>query len=107
LLYALLDKLKTISVEHLEAALAVWRYNAESVEMLFGENSGDPLADRLYQLLASGPMKTKEFHRHVKNTGSEIGTALQQLERSGLIQKVKSTQTGRGRQADTWERSKP
>ena len=47
LIYALLDRSQTIMPEHLEAALEVWRYCAESAAYIFGKRSGDPIADEI------------------------------------------------------------
>ena len=103
LLYALLDESSTIRCEHIEAGLAVWQYNEESVRMLFKDKSGSALADTLYRLLGKGPMKTKEFHSHINETGENIRTALEQLVCDGLVRKKEVKQKGRGRPAEMWE----
>jgi hypothetical protein len=103
LLYTLMDKSKLIRVEHLLAALAVWDYNVKSAEMLFKNNSGSALADRIYRLLRTGPMKTAEFHSHMNETGENIREALEQLEKNGRVQKTTHPQKGRGRPAEIWE----
>jgi hypothetical protein len=51
LLYAVLDCSRTISVEHLRAALAVWDYSEASCRHIFGDQLGDPLADDLLRIL--------------------------------------------------------
>jgi hypothetical protein len=51
MIYALLDRSDTIRVEHVEAALAVWRYCEESAYALFGKLLGDPDADRIEDAL--------------------------------------------------------
>ena len=45
LIYALTDGAGEITVEHLEAALAVWRYAERSAMFVFGDAVGDPVAD--------------------------------------------------------------
>ena len=47
LLYALLDGKRAIDVDHLEAAWALWQYCRQSAEVLFGDHSVNPDADRL------------------------------------------------------------
>src|SRR5262249_38640814 len=55
MLYALLDKSELIRAEHLAAALALWQYATQSVEHVFGDSLGDPLADDLLRLLRAAP----------------------------------------------------
>ena len=47
LIYALLDQSEKIGKAHLEAALDLVRYQAESVRFIFGDALGDPIADRI------------------------------------------------------------
>ncbi len=42
LIYALLDSSPVITLPHLEAALALWRYARDSTRWVFGESLGDP-----------------------------------------------------------------
>lgn len=54
--YALLDGSRTIDVEHVRAAWAMWTYCRDSVSYIFGESIGDPTADRLLRgLRGAGP----------------------------------------------------
>jgi hypothetical protein len=99
-------KQRGIQVEHLNAALAVWDYCEASARMLFGDKSGNPLADRLYQLLANGPMNAGEFFGHTNQPADAIRSALTYLERSGRVRMTKVHWTGRGRPAERWERIK-
>jgi hypothetical protein len=52
-MYAVLDCSPLISVEHLNAALALWDYGEASVRHIFGDALGDPLADDLLRMLRS------------------------------------------------------
>ena len=61
LIDALLDIEKMILVRHLEAAIAIWKYNLDSVAMLFGDRSGNTLADRVYQLLGNSTVLDLSF----------------------------------------------
>ncbi len=51
LTYALLDRSRDVDLAHLEAALALWDYAERSAVYLFGESTGDPLADELLRYL--------------------------------------------------------
>ena len=55
LLYALVDGSATIGLPHLDAALALWDYAAASVAWIFGDLTGDPLADTIHTALTSHP----------------------------------------------------
>lgn len=47
ILYALLDRSRIISAEHLTAAIAAWEYAEASCRYIFGEATGDAVADAL------------------------------------------------------------
>jgi len=51
MLYALLDNAKLVDVVHLDAALAVWDYCADSARYIFGKRLGDPTADSILDAL--------------------------------------------------------
>lgn len=104
LIYALLDESDFIRREHLEAALAVWQYNEESVKALFKQKSGNTLADKLYRLLGNGPMMTKEFHKHTNEPAAVIREALGFLMEAGRIEMTKISPKGAGRPAEQWQR---
>jgi hypothetical protein len=55
LIYALLDLSERICLEHLQAALAVWRYSAASARWIFGDALGDPTADELWSAAKERP----------------------------------------------------
>lgn len=62
LIYALLDSSPIITVDHLAAALASWEYAEASVKSLFGDLTGDAVADRILGLLrSSGAMTQTEI----------------------------------------------
>lgn len=90
LVYALTDASPTIEVRHLEAAWALWRYSAASVEHIFGTTLGDETADRLLAAIREAGAKGLDragqyaaFGRHVE--GYELDRARGELERQGLI----------------------
>jgi hypothetical protein len=55
-IYAALDSTSIVSCHHLEAALAVWRYCEASAKCIFGDSTGNPVADQLLTALHDGPM---------------------------------------------------
>jgi hypothetical protein len=103
-LYAILDRAEAIAAEHLLAALAVWRYCADSVRWVFGDATGDPVADAIIEALRTrGPMTRTAigelFGRHIDRGRIERG--LVTLEQLGRIKRSKVA-TG-GRPVETWE----
>jgi 5S rRNA maturation endonuclease (ribonuclease M5) len=46
-LYALLYGRREVDVEHLEAAIAVWRFARRSIDLIFGGSTGNPDLDKL------------------------------------------------------------
>jgi hypothetical protein len=99
LIYALLDRKKSVTPDHLRAALAVWRYAADSAALLFGNALGDPTADTLLLHLRAKPegLTRKAIHdafsRH--RTADEIDRALKVLSERGLASFEKEPTGGR------------
>jgi hypothetical protein len=104
MLYALLDRSAVITRTHLEAALACWRFVEESTKHVFGDATGDTLADELLRLLRSCPGGlsrndlTNYLSRH--QPSNRIGQALGLLLQHRLA-RCEYRQTG-GRQAEWW-----
>jgi hypothetical protein len=104
LIYALLDGAKSIDVPHLEAALVVWRYCEASARLLFANKQGSSVAERILQLLRSGPMKGGQFYSHIMpDKHGQIPPSLERLEMEGLIRKLSVPRQGPGRPAVVWE----
>jgi hypothetical protein len=100
--YAVLDGSLTIEVEHLEAALAAWRYCEESALLIFGDATGDPIADRLLSEIRKagdegldGTRQRDLFGRHA--SGARLDQARAALEAKGLIISVQARTGGRPR----------
>jgi hypothetical protein len=53
--YALLDGTATITVQHVQSAWAAWQYADASVTYIFGDDSGDPVQERILKALVSEP----------------------------------------------------
>lgn len=104
-IYALLDGGSLVEPVHLRAALSVWRYSEASAEHVYGNASGDPVADEigaaLHQAGSEGMTRTEvsaRFGRH--ETSSRIGAALAALKLKGLV-RLEREQTG-GRPTERW-----
>jgi len=98
-IYAVFDKSQTIRKEHLLAALALWDYAEASARYIFGDATGDWVADRILQAAreSDGGLSRTEirdiFSRHV-NEG-RIERALSLLERNRMTKMVKEASGGR------------
>lgn len=98
-LYAVLDLSSSIEAEHLEAALAVWRYAEGSARFIFGDATGNPIADRIAAALEEKPdgMSRTEvrdlFKRH--QSKARLDGALALLEKSGKARRETAETTGR------------
>lgn len=106
LCYALLDSSHVIRLAHLNAALALWDYAEASARYIFGDATGDAVADRILSALRSqGPISETDiystlFHRNTKAT--RIHQALAMLQRVRLISASIVEETG-GRKKTMWE----
>ncbi len=106
LIYSLLDRDESIDAAHLTAALGVMRYVEESARHVFGDATGDPLADAIDDLLRTAPGGIGQldlihhFDRH--KSKAELARALGQLVAAGRVRSEK-TATG-GRPRVTWYR---
>lgn len=104
LIYAVLDHADTISVAHLQGALALWDYAARSGAYVFGDTLGDRVADEIWQAVCDhdGPITRSEirdlFERN--KAKAEIDAALSTLVAAGRIER--RTLPGRGRPTEVW-----
>jgi Protein of unknown function (DUF3987) len=105
LLYALLDQSHTIEHAHLEAALALWDYCEASARYIFGDFTGDPVADAILRALrnaGSDGMGRWEisnlFSRHA--SADKVQAALGKLLADGKTHR--QMQTGKGRPREVW-----
>jgi hypothetical protein len=104
LTYALLDRSAVIGGPHLLAALACWDYVEASVFHVFGDSTGDPVADELLQLLRANPAGltrndlTNYLGRHQPSDriGRAVGLLLQHR-----LARCERQETG-GRPAERW-----
>ena len=102
LIYALIDCSDVIQTEHVWAACAVLDYSVASAAFLFGNETGNRVADRLLRGLLTvypsgldGTDQRKLFSNHISAT--ELGGARSRLEKLGLITTVEEKSGGRSR----------
>jgi hypothetical protein len=103
-LYAVADLTAVVAVEHLEAALALWQYAAESVRFIFGDSLGNPAADELLVALKMSPeglSRTRIYHYFNGHRSSlELRRAL------GLLQSLRLAHCKQikteGRPSESW-----
>ena len=89
LLYAQLDGVRSITSEHLTAAIAVWEYAEASAGFIFGSALGDPIADAILRALrangSQGMTRTQIRDLFQRNQSSErIGAALKLISGANL-----------------------
>jgi len=101
-LYALLDRSSLIRREHMNAALAVWRYCEDSARYIFRDALGEPVADAILAALKeSREGLTRNDIREMfrRNKSSErIGHALALLQEQGKVAMRKEQTDGRPRE---------
>jgi hypothetical protein len=106
MIYALLDCSSVIEVEHLLAALEVWRFCNESAAHIFGNATGNRTADRILAALSATPDGLTRsavsglFDGH-KNA-RVLDEALELLAAGGLAVAEQKATGGTGRPATTW-----
>jgi hypothetical protein len=105
LIYAVLDRSPAIRVEHLAAGVAVWEYAERSVACIFGDATGNPLADDLLKVLkaaAPGGLTRTDLHAVTgrNHPADRIGHALGALLEAGRV-RSETRETG-GRPAEVW-----
>jgi hypothetical protein len=86
--YALLDCSSTIRVEHVAAALAIWKYCEASARYIFGGRTGDRIADKILRELRVHPEGLSRteirdlFKRH--KSEDQVSSALRRLSEARL-----------------------
>jgi hypothetical protein len=101
LIYALLDGCSDVGEDHVRAALAVWAYSEQSVAHIFGDATGDPVADRILSALREREKLTRTdirdlFGKHSK--AERIERALALLVSAGLARSEKESTGGKPRE---------
>jgi hypothetical protein len=101
-LYALLEQSEVITLEHLEAALALWRYCEDSARYIFGNKTGNKIADTIYAALLGaedGLTKTQIRDLFQRNaSANQVNAALKLLIELGKVEFIKEETEGRPRE---------
>jgi len=92
LIYALSDGERTINIEHLQAALALWDYAARSASWALQGATGDPLAEHIHAALKNHPGGL---------TRSQISDTLQHNQPATAIQRALDALLVAGRASST------
>lgn len=105
-LYAVGDMSYVVKPTHLNAALEVWRYCADSARFVFGASLGDPVADELDAALlhagCEGRTRTEIRDLFNKNARkAEVDRALTLLIEHGRVRRDYE-RTGSGRPVERW-----
>jgi len=102
-IYALLDCSYIIETEHLKAALALWDYAERSTKYIFGDATGDDVADEILAALKQRPqgMTRTDIRDHFsRHRGTRVSQGLLVLEKAFHAHCQKEP-TG-GRPCETW-----
>jgi len=103
-IYALLDCSATVRVQHLRAALALWKYAEDSARYIFGNASGDAVTEKIYSELSAvaGGLSRTELNarlgHHVRS--GDITSSLAALQRENRAT-MSQERTG-GRNVERW-----
>jgi hypothetical protein len=109
LLYALTDCATEITVEHLEAALAMWRFSEASARLIFGDLIGEKHADAILLALRGSPVTGmtrtdiyRQFNCNIRL--DKIEPALLKLKGIGKVRCEQRAAAGgaAGRPAEVW-----
>jgi hypothetical protein len=96
-LYAALDGTDAIQLPQLMAALAVWEYCEASARYIFGDATGDPIAERILEALRFGELNRTGinalFQRHVSSAW--VAQALSFLLSAGKVRWERRETEGR------------
>jgi len=101
-----INESQSIEAEHLEAALAVWDYAEESACYIFGDATGDVVADQILEALRAalpdGMSRTEISHLFRRHQSAQrIGQALTLLAKTGRAYCKRVKDTG-GRPSERW-----
>lgn len=99
MIYAVSDLSEKIRIEHLKAAIALWKYSEESCFKLFGKRSGDFNADKILAFISRPPFKvsrsniTHKIFSKNKST-EEVEQVIRYLEDLGFIHRSYESENG-------------
>lgn len=109
LIYCLLDGMTTISVEHLEAAVALWRYCEQSARYIFQGRQTDGVAEKIITALSEKSMTSTEIHRLLANhvNKDRLSAVLSQLKGSNQIESERFRTEGQKKPSTIWKLKSP
>ena len=104
-IYAVMDESKTIEKGHLMAALALWEYAEQSARYIFGDATGDPVADQILEGLRAagkdGMTRTEISNLFGRNKSADrIAQALTELLKLSRARRAQEETAGRA--AERW-----
>jgi hypothetical protein len=109
MVYALMDCSNEITYRHLAAAFSVWQFNERVVKRLYGDGTGDVLADSILVHLREAPRESLtrseisgKLGHHVQ--AAQIQVALKMLTELGMVQCDEFSTAGRPLQV--WRHAK-
>jgi hypothetical protein len=103
MIYAKLDGVSIIEVDHFERAYAFWQYCQASAKMIFGGGTVDPDETKLLDALKSGPKTNTSIRHDVFNNHASKETLAKLLMKLKLQGKIVDEQRkGKGRPLTTW-----
>ncbi len=105
--YAVLDLSPEVRVAHLLAALALWQYSEASAYRIFGDRTGDQLADDLIEALKDagdvGMTRAEIYDLFGRNQRRDrLGAVLRGLRDRGRARMEKEKPDGPGRPTERW-----
>ena len=93
----MLDGQTAIDTRHIESALAFWQYAHDSIAVIFGGRTVDPVEKKILTILEAGPCTATELgaalSRHV--TSDKMQTIIGHLEAANRITVGKQSSGGR------------
>jgi hypothetical protein len=107
MIYTLLDGKRTTTEAHMEAGMSAWLYGEASAEYVFGDATGDPVADAILKALReageNGLSRWKINEVFCGNKSRErINKALNTLEELRRIERLDGKNGHKGRPSETW-----
>jgi Protein of unknown function (DUF3987) len=107
MIYAVLDNVAGINEQHLRAAIAVWEYCERSAKWIFGNRTGDRIADKILFALerAVGGLSRKAITTGVFNKNVhkvDIDRALELLLNARLANFAKIKTEGAEKPTEVW-----
>jgi predicted transcriptional regulator len=98
MIFALLDCSKTIQLDHVQAALALWNYCEQSTRLIFGDRLGDPDADAIVrEVRERGKLTRWEVNNFFgrNRSADQLDRALQRLIELKLLREEREDSGGR------------